>query len=335
MSQTNLKKPRMMRKKEAYVFDYDEAVEFSDQQNSIFWLPDEIDVEKDVQDIKVNMTEAESHGVITTLKLFTLYELHAGTEYWGKRVVEAFPRPCIIKMANSFSFFELNVHAPFYNKLNEALGINTDEFYLSYKKDPTLKARMKKVEKIISGTKDSYKSLLMSLAGFSFIEGVVLYSAFAFLKHFQSEGKNKIINVVSGINFSVRDENLHALGGAWLFRTLLKELEEEGHKIDKKKLHKQILEMAETLRGHEGLIVDMIFEKGNIRGITPHQLKQFIESRIDLCLENLGYEKVYKPKYNPIGEWFYDAINSVQFHDFFAKVGNEYNRDWDDNKFTW
>lgn len=324
-----------MTKKEAYVFDYHAAIEFSEQQNSIFWLPDEIDVEKDVQDIKVNMTEAEYHGVTTTLKLFTLYELHAGTEYWGKRVVEAFPRPDIIKMANAFSFFEINVHAPFYNKLNEALHINTDEFYLSYKKDPTLKARMKKVGKIINGTKDSYKSLLMSLAGFSFVEGVVLYSAFAFLKHFQSQGKNKIINVVSGINFSVRDENLHALGGAWLFRTLLKELEEEGHNINKEKLHTQILELAETLRQHESLIVDMLFEKGNIKGITSHQLKLFIDSRIDLCLENLGYEKVYKPTYNPISDWFYDSINSLAFHDFFAKVGNEYNRDWNEKNFKW
>jgi len=324
-----------MRKKESYTFDYDAAIEFSDQQNSIFWLPDEIDVEKDVQDIKVNMTEAEYHGVTTTLRLFTLYELHAGTEYWGKRIVEAFPRPDIIKMANSFSFFELNVHAPFYNKLNEALNINTDDFYLSYKKDPLLKSRMKKVEKIISGTKDSYKSLLMSVAGFSLIEGVVLYSAFAFLKHFQSEGKNKIINVVSGINFSVRDENLHALGGAWLFRTLLQELEDEGHSIDKVKLKKQILEVADTLKENEGLIVDMIFEKGSIKGITTHQMKQFIESRVDLCLENLGYEPVYKPKYNPISEWFYDSINSVAFHDFFAKVGNEYNRSWDNSKFVW
>lgn len=328
-------KPRMMRKKEAYTFDYDQAIEFSDKQNSIFWLADEIDVAKDVQDIKVNMTESESHGVMTTLRLFTLYELHAGTEYWGKRVVEMFPRPDIIKMANSFSFFEINVHAPFYNKLNEALGVNTDDFYLSYKKDPTLKARMKQVGKIIEGTTDSYESKLLSLAGFSFIEGVVLYSAFAFLKHFQSEGKNKIINVVSGINFSVRDENLHALGGAWLFRTLKDELQDGGHNINEDKLKKRILEIAETLRRNENVIVDMIFEKGNIRGITPHQLKQFIESRIDLCLENLGYEKVYKPKYNPIADWFYDAINSVQFHDFFAKLGNEYNRDWDEKKFTW
>lgn len=330
-----MQKPRILTPKESYTFDYPQAIEFAEKQNHIFWTADEIDVSKDVQDIKVNMTEAETHGVLTTLKLFTLYELHAGTEYWGKKVIENFPRPDIIRMANAFSFFELNVHAPFYNKLNEALMINTDEFYLSYKKNPTLKNRMKQVGKIINGGGESYEALLHSLAGFSFVEGVVLYSSFAFLKHFQSEGKNKIINVVSGINFSVRDENLHALGGAWLFRTLLSELREGNHKINEARLKKKILETAETLREHEHLIADMLFEKGNIKGITAHQIKCFIDSRVDLCLENLGFEKVYKPKYNPIADWFYDAINTVSFHDFFAKLGSEYNRNWNDKGFLW
>ena len=55
-----------------------EPIEFADQQLKIFWLPDEVKVEKDVQDVLVNFSESEKHGVITTLKLFSLYETHAG-----------------------------------------------------------------------------------------------------------------------------------------------------------------------------------------------------------------------------------------------------------------
>ena len=36
-----------------------------------------------------------------------------------------------------------------------------------------------------------------------------------------------------------------------------------------------------------------------------------------------------------IKEWFYQGINSVQLHDFFVGVGNEYNRDWNEKRFTW
>jgi len=62
-------KPHVLESTESLVVNYKEAVEFTNQQLKIFWLPDEIKVEKDVQDILVNFTESEKHGVLTTLKL--------------------------------------------------------------------------------------------------------------------------------------------------------------------------------------------------------------------------------------------------------------------------
>lgn len=320
--------PRLLTEKKEYTFDYPAAIEFVEQQCDIFWLPDEITVEKDLHDIKTNFTESEEHGVITTLKLFTLYELLAGNEYWGNRVAKTFPRPDIQRMANCFSFFEINVHAPFYSKLNEVLGLNTDEFYNSYVNDPVLKDRMDWISNVIDD-----EDILRSLAVFSMVEGAVLYSSFAFLKHFQAEGKNKLVNVTSGINFSVRDEHLHATAGAWLYRQLLEEKELSPKEVSK--LQEQIVESAKQIYEHEERIVKMIFEKGDIVGITAHQLNNFVQSRIDLCLKNLGVESLYKPTYNPIAKWFYKNIGSGQLHDFFHKVGSEYNRDWKETSFTW
>ena len=106
-------RPNIYKEQQAYVFEYPVAVDFARKQNEHFWLAEEIKVDKDVQDIKTNMSESERHGVLTTLKLFTLYELFAGADYWGERVMKMFPKPCIQMMANCFSYFELNVHAPF------------------------------------------------------------------------------------------------------------------------------------------------------------------------------------------------------------------------------
>ena len=64
---------------------------FITDQLHIFWLPEEPKVEKDIQDVLVNLTEAEKHGVITTLKLFSLYEYEAGAEYWSNRFRKIFP----------------------------------------------------------------------------------------------------------------------------------------------------------------------------------------------------------------------------------------------------
>jgi ribonucleotide reductase beta subunit family protein with ferritin-like domain/glutaredoxin len=322
--------PQLLREKKTYVLDYKVPVEMAKKQNEVFWLADEIEVEKDVQDIMTNLTESERHGVITVLKLFTLYELMAGDEYWGERVKNTFPRPDIRMMASSFSYFELNVHAPFYNKLNEALHLNTEEFYSDYVNDPTLKARMEFIDNIVNDPDE-----LKSLAVFSMVEGAVLYSSFAFLKHFQSKGKNKLLNVVRGINFSVRDENLHCLGGAWLYKTLKEEMRNCGRLVDDEQRTKEIYAAAEQIFEHESRVVDMIFEKGNIEGITKTQMKNFIQSRINECLINLGLDPIYKVTYNPIAEWFYDSINSYAFHDFFTGIGAQYNRNWNESKFEW
>lgn len=320
------KKPRLLTPTESFVICYPEAVEFANKQLSIFWLPDEIKLEKDIHDIAVNLTEAEKHGVITVLKLFTLYELFAGADYWGGRVMKTFKRPEVLRMASTFSAFELAVHQPFYARINELLGLSNDEFYTSYTKDPWLQQRMGVINEIVDDI-----AILPSLAAFSILEGAILYSSFAFLKHFQSQGKNKLLNVARGINFSVRDENLHAIAGAWLFKQLLAEY---GKTVDDD-LKAQIHAICDNLRQHEHHIVDMIFEKGKIEGITPVQMRHFIDSRLNICLKNLGLEPLYEVTYNPIADWFYSGINNFQYNDFFTGIGNQYQRNWNEKEFVY
>lgn len=313
---------------ESFVVNYPEVVEFAEKQTSVFWMHNEVKVEKDVQDIIVNMTPAEQHGVITTLKLFTKYEMMAGDEYWTGRFMKEFPRPEFSRMAATFGFFELQVHMPFYNKINELLHLNTDEFYTSYIEDETLKARMEFIDEVVNDPDP-----LVSLGAFSMVEGAILYSSFAFLKHFQSQGKNKLTNVVRGINFSVRDENIHALAGAWVF----KKLKEERALTPEQDvaLEARLMSMALKLYEHECRIVDMIFEKGSISGITAVQMKHFVESRINECMKALGFTRIFEVKYNPIADWFYDGINGYSFNDFFSGIGNQYHRDWDATAFVW
>jgi len=310
--------------KDTYTVDYPQAVEYRNKQAAIFWPPEEVKVGKDKQDILVNMTPAERHGVITTLKLFTKYELIIGEEFWLTKVMEAFPRPEIQSMASLFGAMELSVHAPFYAKLNEELNLATDEFYNSYLEDPVLSNRIEYLDKILSN-----EDLAYSLAAFSFIEGAVLYSSFAFLKHFQTNGKNKLLNVVSGINFSARDEALHSEATGWLFQQYIKEA---GINIDE--YEEKVKEIAEVVYEHEKAIIQKIFSEGDIEGITETQLDLFVKSRINICLRNLGYKNLYEVTYNPIGEYFYKSVNGYSMNDFFVSVGNQYERSWTGEGFT-
>lgn len=313
-------------KQEAYVIAYPQAEQFAELQEDIFWTAKEIGMEKDLHDLHNNLTEAEMHGVVTVLKLFTLYETHVGNDYWLDFIRKKFERPEIQRMASVFGMFELNVHAPFYNKINEVLNLNTEEFYNSYVEDKTLRGRMDWLDRQFEGD-----DMLASLAVGSIVEGAVLYSNFAFLKHFQAEGKNKLVNMAAGINFSVRDENLHSLAGAWLFNTL----REESEQLDNKELDKKIYKTCGKIYEHETRIIDMIFEKGEIKGITDLQMKNFIQARLNLCLEQLRLDPLYEVDYDPISKWFYKNINTPQLHDFFHKQGNSYNRDWQETRFAW
>ena len=327
---------RILTPKSAYTVDYPQAIEFAKKQTEIFWLPDEVEVEKDLHELKTNFTESEYHGVISTLKLFTLYELNVGNDYWQNYVSKVFPRPDIQRMAATFAFFEIAVHAPFYSKINELLGLDTDEFYLDYLNDEILKNRMAWIGKRLE-KRETLLDKLKSVAIFSMIEGAILYSSFAFLKHFNNVGKNKLINVNAGVNFSVNDETTHSEAGAWLFRTLLDEAIAD-NAITEEEIEILKLELEETARiiyEHECCIIDKNFERGPIKGTSAKQLKNFVQSRLDVCLQNLKFKKIFKPKWNPIAEWFYKDLDSSVLHDFFNSQGNDYNRNWIEGKFLW
>lgn len=310
---------------DSIVTRYQAPIAYANKQLEIMWFPDEIEVEKDIQSILVDMTPAERHGVLTTLRLFTLYELRAGGEYWGDRFVRSFPRPEFRRMASVFSMFELAIHAPFYSKVNEALNVSTDEFYTSYVDDPFLKARIDFIDAALNDPDDRY-----STAVFSMVEGAVLYSAFAFLKSFQANGKNKINNVCRGISFSVRDEAMHSEAGAYCFR----ELVNETLPLDKE-ITERVYDAAKTMYEHEAYIVKLLFSQGEISGITEESLLQFVRHRLDLCLENMGLAPLFRVTENPIADWFYKDIVGFSFNDFFAGVGKEYRRDWNEDKFAW
>lgn len=334
-----MQKARIMTHTDSYVTLYPEFLKLADTQfEDCRWTANEISVEKDKQDMLINVKPAARHAITTGLKLFTRYEMFAGTEYWMGRVMKAFPRPEVQRMASVFGAFELQVHAPFYNKLNEVLGIDTDEFYTSYVDDPVLNARVQFLDKMVDSKND-----LLSVAVFSMMEGAVLFSNFALFKSFQSKGNNFIGNTVRGIDQSLVDEGLHQIGGAMLFRTAIDELKDvmppEEFKKMWKSLCNKIRRAAKKLAEHEFRISDMLMEQGDIgTGVTALSLKQFVMSRINICLNDLGVPVLYSKKQigeNPIAEWFYGAAQRYMMNDFFVGKGREYTSHWKEDRFVW
>ena len=91
-------------------------------------------------------------------------------------------------------------------------------------------------------------------------------------------------------------ENLHAVGGSIVFKELKNQIGITEEQVAK------IINIAKTIYEHEEKIIDMIFEKGPIEGITSEDLKNFVKSRINICLSNLNIPSIYDVDNNPIAE---------------------------------
>lgn len=319
-------------KKESYTVDYPQAVEAAEEQARIIWFASELGVEKDEGDIRTKCTEGERHGITTVLKLFTKYELMlGGDEFWGSKVNKMFPRPEIQRMAATFSFIELGVHAPFYDLINKTLNIATDEFYLSWKEDPILTERIEFVNQYAAEDDP-----LVSTAAFAFMEGAVLFSNFAYLKSFNSGGHNMIPHITAGIDASAKDESFHSMASAWLFNQTLSEMKEAKliNRAAQKELKDKIYAIATKVYEHELRIVDMIFEKGGIRTITKENMIVFVRNRIDIVLSYLKMKPLFGDKPGVVSEWFYNALSTYKYADFFSNQQIQYSRSWQKHKLT-
>lgn len=322
-------------KKEFYNPEYKWALNLIDEQNNVFWRFNETNIENDYGDLHNKLTGAETVGIQEALKIFTLYEIDVGNDYWGGVVKRVFKHPELKMLATTNSYYEV-VHARAYNEINRCMGLDTKEFYTEYKQDGVLSERMKFLEDSCNIPKDyNAMDVLKSLATFLFIEGAVLYTSFAYIKHFSANGKNLMKNTNAAIDYSIRDEgNFHVTSTEMYFKTLLFEAELDIDELAELQAH--VYKVARKTYEHEEKIILKLFKGGEVDGISEIQLHKFIKTRINECLICLEYDPLYaETDDNPIKDWFYDNISTLKLTDFFFKQSAQYSRNWTRTKFKW
>lgn len=315
---------------DSYVPRYPWAIDMAIQQQSLFWPAEELGVDEDEQDFRVNLNESELHGVLTAQSILTQYELMiGGDEMWGGKIARMFPRPEIQRMCACFANVELGSHAPFYALANEVLGKATDEFYSQWKQDPVLADRIAYITQC-SQSEDA----LEVTAALAFLEGAVLFTAFGYFKGFNSRGFNLIPHFVSGIDGSAKDENFHSIASANLFQQCRYERIQMGNHSPEQDaaLREKILQMAREVSEHEILITKKLFEIPGNRVVTEDELLAFHEDRIDIVLMRLGLPPLFGNKKGVISKWFYQQLSTVKVPDFFATTQLQYTRNWAKHK---
>lgn len=295
-------------------FAYPQAFEFLKSQEKVFWNAHEINTERDIQQYHNEFTEADKHLIQTLLKVFTTYEMKIGC-FWSDVVASLFAGHWeVAAMAKMFSAME-NVHAVFYNKLNEGLYMNTPSFYTEFTREPQLNSNVKILDDYLN-----HPDIATKLAAFSFAEGVKLYGSFAVLLNFPRHGKLR--GVENGLKYSVFDEALHCRASSWLYKTYCDEV---GYKLSAAYLSDMANEFVEV----ELQLVDVLFSVGEIEGITKQDVVDFVHHRANRVLTYLGTEGTLPDNRSSVASWFYPFINAQEDTDFFVSKVTEYEQGWD------
>lgn len=295
-------------------FEYPKAYDFWEKQQNAHWLPSEVAMSKDINDWKHKLTESERLVVGQILKSFTQTEISVN-DYWSTKVAKWFPKPEIAMMASAFGSME-TIHTVGYSYLNDSLGLDD---YSAFLQDQTAVAKLDALKQVKGKSK---RDIARSLAIFSgFTEGVNLFSSFAILMNFARF--NLLEGVETIVSWSVRDESLHSEGGCWLFRTFI----EENEDIWDDELKKDIYDAARLSVKLEDDFIDNAFSLGEIRGLDPHDLKNFIRMRANAKLHDLGLKTNWK---NIDQEslkkmaWFDELSGGTKWTDFFSSRVTDY-----------
>lgn len=314
-------KAQIETKSTSAVIKYPIIHEAAMEQQNVFWAAEKMGVDQDEQDFRTKLSEGEHHAVLLLQSILTQYELMiGGTEMWGGKIAKMFPRYEIQRMCATFAYAELASHAPFYKEGNKVLGRDTDEFYESCVEIPELRDHLKYIEDVIKSNNP-----LKVTAALCFLEGVVLFSAFAFFKSFNTNGFNLIPHFVAGIDASAKDENFHSQASAYLHNTCKQERELLGIETYEDGM---IEELAIECYQHEAKIVELLYsvKPETMRTINKEDLLHFIRDRTNLVCGYLNHEPIFKQEKGIVSEWFYNNLSSFKSSDFFASTQVQYTK---------
>ena len=311
----------------SYVDKYPQFVEAVDfQKQDLFWSHHEIDLNKDKHDLRKKLNDAQRHAITFNQRLFTKYEDVIGNDYWIGVVHKKYKNPVIRRLAVCFADVENNIHFPFYRKVKEVLGTHNDEFYKVFETDPILAERVKFMQELVAS-----KDTLESMAAFAFMEGAVLFTAFAMIKSLGVRGQNSMANLIAGIDMSVLDENFHFATASEIFK--LQRKQEQRTKEELKELENKVYKHAEYVYKHECIIVDAMLAEGDIPNASKDELKAFARSRCNIVLQGLGYKPIFDEQGDTISAWFYSSMNSFKLNDNFFTRGRNYKREFSPKDF--
>jgi ribonucleoside-diphosphate reductase beta chain len=215
------------------------------------------------------------------------------------------------------------IHNNAYERLLTVLGLE-DVFEENLKLD-WIQGRVKYLKKYTHRYyKDSRKQYLYALILFTLlVENVSLFSQFYIINWFATH-KNVLKDTDQQVKYTRNEENIHALVGIQIIKTIRQELPE----LFDEELEAKILSQAVAAYKAEAKIVDWMINGIDEPGLNANILKEFIKSRINESMVAIGFAAPFEIDAEIIEQtvWFDEQLHGNNMTDFFFSRPTEYSK---------
>lgn len=300
--------------------NYPWTQEFIEAMHNGFWTHKEFNFQSDIQDFRVNLTEQEKE--IITRALSTIGQLEISVKKFWAKLGDNLPHPSINDMGYVMANVEV-IHGDAYERLLEVLGIE-DSFEEILKLD-IIKGRVNYLRKHLHKFHDNNKKqFIYSLILFTlFVENIALFSQFYTISWF-GRHKNVLKDTNKQVEYTSREENLHAMIGIRLINTIRREYPE----IFDEELETKILYEAKEAVKYESQIVHWIINGYGHDTLNSELVEEFIKNRMNESLQQIGYEKMFEVDDAVLAKtsWFDEQVLGNNMTDFFHSRPVEYSK---------
>jgi ribonucleoside-diphosphate reductase beta chain len=126
------------------------------------------------------------------------------------------------------------------------------------------------------------------------------------------------------VEYTSREENLHAMIGMKIINVIRKEYPE----LFDKELEEKIISEAKEAVSHEMKIVEWIVNGHKAEKLSSEILKEFIKNRMNESLKQIGYNEIFDVNRELLSKtvWFDEQVLGNNMSDFFHSRPTEYSK---------
>ncbi len=288
------------------------------------WTVEEINFQIDITDLHEKMTPADRHLIHRLVAFFATGDSIVSNNlvlnlYQHLNAPEA-------RMYLSRQLYEEALHVQFYlTLLDNYLPDPAERFkaFAAVENIPSIKKKADFCFKWIDSiqgmhrieTREQRREFLLNQICFAAcIEGLFFFAAFAYVYYFRSRGL--LPGLAAGTNWVFRDESCHM---EFAFESVRVAREEEPDLFDAK-MEQQVYEMlAEAIECETQFADDVL--AGGVAGISPRDMRQYLEYCADRHFQRLGMEKRYNVS-NPLP--FMELQDMQELTNFFERRVSAY-----------